>query len=281
MRHTLAFLLLAATTAFPAVAQNWTPRDGASNAAAARQHRGDTRNATRTREARPDRPDRNVARNRPAPAASPARATPPARDARRDVRPSGQAFPGRNPSRDVRPAQYQGRNDARRDGRPPQYQDRNDGRRDARPAPSYQGRRDLRPGESFPGRDPRRDLRPNDYNRGQSYRGNTNTRGRWDNAWRNDRRYDWRDYRNSNRGRFRLPRYQAPRGYAYGYRRWSPGYRLQPFFYARSYWIMDPWAYRLPPAYGPYQWVRYYDDVLLVDIETGMVVDVIHDFFWN
>ena len=37
--------------------------------------------------------------------------------------------------------------------------------------------------------------------------------------------------------------------------------------------------YRLPPADGPYRWVRYYGDVLLVDVRNGYVVDVIHDFF--
>jgi len=36
----------------------------------------------------------------------------------------------------------------------------------------------------------------------------------------------------------------------------------------------------LPPTYAPYQWVRYYDDVLLVDMATGEVVDTIYDFFW-
>jgi hypothetical protein len=33
-------------------------------------------------------------------------------------------------------------------------------------------------------------------------------------------------------------------------------------------------------AYPGTRWVRYYDDVLLVDVYTGEVVDVIHDFFW-
>ena len=38
--------------------------------------------------------------------------------------------------------------------------------------------------------------------------------------------------------------------------------------------------YRLPPAYGPYRWIRYFDDALLVNIHTGMVVDSIRNFFW-
>ena len=39
--------------------------------------------------------------------------------------------------------------------------------------------------------------------------------------------------------------------------------------------------YRLPyRAAGHVRWVRYWDDALLVDIYTGEVVDVIHNFFW-
>ena len=41
-----------------------------------------------------------------------------------------------------------------------------------------------------------------------------------------------------------------------------------------------PYDYRLPEAYGPYRWVRYYNDALLVDIYTGEVVDTVYDIFW-
>ena len=44
--------------------------------------------------------------------------------------------------------------------------------------------------------------------------------------------------------------------------------------------ISDPWTYRLPEVYGPYRWIRYYDDVLLVNTYTGEVVDVVHNFFY-
>jgi len=106
-----------------------------------------------------------------------------------------------------------------------------------------------------------------------------NRRDRWDRDWRNDRRYDWRDYRKHNRSAYRLPRYVAPRG-GYSYRRWSPGYRWDPWFYSSSYWISDPWYYRLPPAYGGYRWVRYYDDAVLVDIRNGEIIDIIYSFFF-
>ncbi len=102
---------------------------------------------------------------------------------------------------------------------------------------------------------------------------------RWDSSWRGDRRYDWQGYRSANRGLYRLPRYAAPRGYA-GYSRWVPGRRIQPYFYGQSYWISDPYRYRLPPAYGGYRWVRYYDDVALVDVRSGLIADVIYSFFY-
>ena len=104
---------------------------------------------------------------------------------------------------------------------------------------------------------------------------------RWDNyGWRNDRRYDWRDWRNSHRSIFRLPSYRAPYGWNRGYFRFSIGIYLDSILFGPSYWIDDPWTYRLPPAYGTLRWVRYYDDAVLIDIRDGYVVDVIYDFFW-
>jgi len=101
---------------------------------------------------------------------------------------------------------------------------------------------------------------------------------RWTDNWRHDRRYDWRDYRNRHRSIFRLGFYFDPFGW--NYRRWSIGSFLYPSYYGSRYWLNDPWQYRLPPAYGPYRWVRYWDDALLVNIYTGEVVDVINNFFW-
>ena len=103
---------------------------------------------------------------------------------------------------------------------------------------------------------------------------------RFDRRWRDNHRYDWRDYRGRHRSAFRLPRYYAPHGGAYGYRRFSIGFRLDSLLFGSDYWIADPYEYRLPPAYGPYRWVRYYDDALLVDVRTGAVVDVVYDIFW-
>ena len=101
----------------------------------------------------------------------------------------------------------------------------------------------------------------------------------WSRDWRRDQRYDWQRFRYSNRGLFQGNRYYAPYGWDYGYRRFSIGFSLSYLLYDQQYWIDDPYNYRLPPVYGPYRWVCYYDDVLLVDLRSGQVVDAIYDFF--
>jgi hypothetical protein len=130
-----------------------------------------------------------------------------------------------------------------------------------------------------------------DGNRGSWSRGDWNGRGdrwsdnrdgrrsNWDRSWRSDNRYDWQRYRYSNRNRFHLGSYYSPyRNYSYN--RLSIGLFLDSLFYSNRYWLSDPWQYRLPPAPYGTQWVRYYDDVVLVDVYTGEVLDVIYDFFW-
>lgn len=160
-------------------------------------------------------------------------------------------------------------NNDRRD----RYRGNSDYRRDNR-ADYYDGRRDDR----ARGDDRRRGYVDNrSYNRGGDYRW-TGGGGNWDRRWREDRRYDWRGYRNGNRGIYSLPRYYGARGASY--RQWSPGYRLDPYYYGSSFWISDPWRYRLPPVYGYNRWVRYYDDVMLVDTRSGYISDVELNFFF-
>jgi Ni/Co efflux regulator RcnB len=103
--------------------------------------------------------------------------------------------------------------------------------------------------------------------------------GQWNHGWRQDHRYDWRGWREENRDAFHAGRYYPPyRDYAYN--RLGIGFYLQPLFFGSDYWITDPYYYRLPPAYGPYHWVRYYNDAILVNTYTGQVADVLYDFFW-
>lgn len=117
----------------------------------------------------------------------------------------------------------------------------------------------------------------NRYNRDNRW--HSDNRYRWNRDWRNDRRYDWYGYRNQYRNHYRLGRYYAPYR-DYSYRRFDIGFYLGSAFLGSNYWINDPYYYRLPAAYDGTRWIRYYDDVLLVDLYTGEVLDVIHNFFW-
>ncbi len=173
--------------------------------------------------------------------------------------------------------------EARRDGQRRNGDNRNgwNGNRDQRSGGQYQANRDGNRSENW----------RNDHNRNDSYRndGHRDVRDsrlwhgdnnrRWDrHDWRRDNRYNWSSYRNHNRHIFQLGNYYSPYR-NYSYRRLSIGFSLGSLFYGNRYWINDPWQYRLPDVYGPYRWVRYYDDVLLVDVYSGEVVDVIYDFF--
>ena len=165
--------------------------------------------------------------------------------------------------------------DQNRDGNLDRNWDRDrDGRLDRRLDRNDDERIDRRYDQNRNGQLDRRVDRNND-NRLDRSRGND----RWTNNWRNDRRYDWRSHRQSNSSYYRPGRYYSPyRGHSYS--RISIGFSLGSGYYGSRYWINDPWEYRLPAAYGTYRWVRYYDDVLLVDIRNGRVVDAIRDFFW-
>lgn len=100
----------------------------------------------------------------------------------------------------------------------------------------------------------------------------------WNQSWRNDRRYDWHSYRQHHGSRYHVGNYHDPFGW--GYAPFYAGWRLWPAYYAQSYWIADPWEYRLPPAPPGTRWIRYYNDAILVDEWSGEVLDVIQGFFW-
>jgi hypothetical protein len=130
----------------------------------------------------------------------------------------------------------------------------------------------------------RNDYRNGNQIRGGDWRGNDrirgDNRGNWNRNWRQDNRYDWNQRRQYNRNAYHLPRYYAPPGWDYGYRRFNIGFTLSTILFNQNYWIDDVDNYGLPEAYGPYRWVRYYNDALLVDVDSGEVVDTVYDIFW-
>ena len=100
----------------------------------------------------------------------------------------------------------------------------------------------------------------------------------WSSNWRNNSRYDWKNYRHHHRSIFHLGLYFDPFGW--GYNPFQIGWRLWPNYYSSNFWINDPCSYRLPYAPPGTRWIRYYDDAILVDTWSGQVVDVIYNFFW-
>ena len=111
-----------------------------------------------------------------------------------------------------------------------------------------------------------------------SVRPSTLTARHWNHDWRSDGHHDWQNHRRRHRSLFHLGFYYDPFGWRY--RPYSIGWRMWPSYYRSSYWLNDPWMYRLPYAPPGYRWIRYYDDAVLVDTWDGQVVDVIYNFFW-
>ena len=76
----------------------------------------------------------------------------------------------------------------------------------------------------------------------------------------------------------RGPRWRYPPGYRY--RRWAVGAVLPAFFLAPTYYYDDYWRMGLGgPPWG-YRWVRYGPDLLLVEMRSGRIVDVIYGAFY-
>ena len=72
--------------------------------------------------------------------------------------------------------------------------------------------------------------------------------------------------------------YRYPRGYRY--RRWSTGLVLPAIFLTSAYFYDDYYRLGLGGAPYGYRWVRYGPDLLLVELGTGRIVDVIYGAFY-
>ena len=65
-----------------------------------------------------------------------------------------------------------------------------------------------------------------------------------------------------------------PRGWAY--RRWAVGMALPPLFLVPAYYYAEWAALGLAAPEPGFQWVRYGPDLLLVNVTTGQVVEVVY-----
>jgi len=64
------------------------------------------------------------------------------------------------------------------------------------------------------------------------------------------------------------------------YQSWLYGQYLPSGWFGPQWWIEDWWDYDLPaPPYG-YEWVRNGPDALLVDVDTGRIVEVVPSIFY-
>lgn len=256
MRKLLLMLLLATTAATPALAQR---TDREEREAAREERKSERSDRAAAREAPAPRPDRGDARESRADARQ-------ERIEQRSTNVSERDRPTLEERRATRDTAVQQRAETRED-RQQARQDRADTRSQWQQL-ANQARVRARP--PVGARPDRPAPPPVEEARGAA--------PQWHDTWRHDDRYDWRRWRDRNRSLFHLGFYFDPFGW--DYHRWGIGWRLWPSYYDRSYWLNDPWMYRLPYAPWPYQWIRYWDDAFLVNTITGRVVDVEYNFFW-
>ena len=81
-------------------------------------------------------------------------------------------------------------------------------------------------------------------------------------------------YRGRRINRIRRPRFVYPHGYAY--RRWRAGELLPPVFVGAPYFFGEYKALGLAEPKPGYRWVRFGPDVVLVEVKTRKIVDVVH-----
>ena len=84
-------------------------------------------------------------------------------------------------------------------------------------------------------------------------------------------------YRGRMINRVHLAPFVYPPGFAYW--RWAVGAVLPPVFLAPAYYYAEWATLGLDPPQPGFQWVRYGPDLLLVNVTTGAVVDVVPDVF--
>jgi Ni/Co efflux regulator RcnB len=102
-----------------------------------------------------------------------------------------------------------------------------------------------------------------------------------DNAMRGRR--DFSSVRNFHRNfraerRFHAPAYRRPPGW-YSHR-WTWGEYLPGAFWPRNYWITDFAIYDLPPPPFGAIWVRVGEDALLIDQDSGEIIEVDYGVFY-
>lgn len=74
------------------------------------------------------------------------------------------------------------------------------------------------------------------------------------------------------------PGWVYPPGWAY--RRWTIGLLLPRLFFSAPYYYDSWWEMGLEPPPPGYRWVRYGPDLLLVNVRTHRIADVVYNAFY-
>ncbi|MGD0143708.1 MAG: RcnB family protein [Rhizomicrobium sp.] len=72
--------------------------------------------------------------------------------------------------------------------------------------------------------------------------------------------------------------YHGPAGYSY--HRWNSGDHLPQAYYAENFWINNYLNFGLIAPPDGYVWVRYGPDAVLIDEDTGEIIQVEYDVFY-
>lgn len=91
-------------------------------------------------------------------------------------------------------------------------------------------------------------------------------------------REEWQDHRKANRNLYKKKAYVAPKGYKY--KAVKVGAKLDRPLYAKPYWVTNYSTYRLPKLSKNLNYIRYGNDVLVVNMTNGRVTRVYDNFFW-
>ena len=76
---------------------------------------------------------------------------------------------------------------------------------------------------------------------------------------------------------YRIGPYHAPRGWAY--QRWAYGQFLPRAYWGSQYLIGDYWLFGLEVPPVGYEWVRSGPDALLIDVNSGQILQVEYGVF--
>jgi Ni/Co efflux regulator RcnB len=85
-------------------------------------------------------------------------------------------------------------------------------------------------------------------------------------------------YRPAHIRRVHATAFRYPRGYHY--RRWNSGSILPRLFLSSAYYYPNWYNLGFGPPPRHYQWVRYGPDLLLVNVYTGRIRDVVYNVFY-